>query len=431
MDDTMKAGVIGLGVEGKKATKSLLNHGWEVYATDLNTEIDLTDIGLDMEDFKSLIKDNKISSNYNNKLSIDLGFNNLEILDRCNTIVLSPSLWKSEIAKKFKSKKVLICDVLNKHKNIFTIGITGTNGKTTSSLMLKEILENSGKKVLIGGNGGGGFSGYCDLILEAEYGDYDIIIVEVCDMTLEFCDYNFNFDLMALTNIGNDHMDVHGSIDNYKNKLKKVFENKNIVVNEDDGFFEDYNKIAKKLIPYNESKLPLKLAGKFNRLNAGLSISIAEYLNINKEVIKNSLENFTPVDGRLKVFKLNNSTIYIGKTDNSDATKAVLDEKKFNTIFIGTAGRNENHRLAILDEVVNHDPGAIVLFPGLSSSFKPYFNRLNHFNYNGKILTAEDNNKIIDLIIDFSNKKNNIFVGGNGQEKIIELQRLLQHLSSS
>ena len=41
----MKAAVIGLGVEGKKAVNSLLKHGWEVYASDLNSNIDLSDLG--------------------------------------------------------------------------------------------------------------------------------------------------------------------------------------------------------------------------------------------------------------------------------------------------------------------------------------------------------------------------------------------------
>ena len=44
----MKAAVIGLGVEGKKAVNSLLKHGWEVYATDLNIDVDLSGLDLPM-----------------------------------------------------------------------------------------------------------------------------------------------------------------------------------------------------------------------------------------------------------------------------------------------------------------------------------------------------------------------------------------------
>ena len=46
----MKAAVIGLGVEGKKAVNSLLAHGWEVYATDLNINVDLEGLNLPVLD---------------------------------------------------------------------------------------------------------------------------------------------------------------------------------------------------------------------------------------------------------------------------------------------------------------------------------------------------------------------------------------------
>ena len=59
----MKAAVIGLGVEGKKAVTSLLNHGWEVYATDLNINVDLNGLNLpvlDMDMIDEYIKDDKV-----------------------------------------------------------------------------------------------------------------------------------------------------------------------------------------------------------------------------------------------------------------------------------------------------------------------------------------------------------------------------------
>ena len=144
----MKAAVIGLGVEGKKAVNSLLKHGWEVYATDLNIDVDLSGLDLPMLSM-NMIEDKETVSIVGDNITVDLGFTS---------------------------------DVITKHRDIFTIGITGTNGKTTTVHMLKNILEDAGKKVLVGGNGGGGFSGYYDLILEAQDGDYDILLVEVCDM---------------------------------------------------------------------------------------------------------------------------------------------------------------------------------------------------------------------------------------------------------
>lgn len=202
--------------------------------------------------------------------------------------------------------------------------------------MLKEILENSGKKVLVGGNAGGGFNGYCDVILEAENEDYDIILIEVCDMTLKYCNYCFDFDLVGLTNIGNDHMDIHRSIENYKNKILDFSKNKTIFLDKNLKYFSEFEEEISDLsniLSYDEYLGDLKVFGKFNRLNAGLAASIATYLGVDDKVIFNTLNNFKAIEGRLKIFKLNDSEIFIGKTDNSDAVKSLLDEEVFLCCF--------------------------------------------------------------------------------------------------
>ena len=127
--------------------------------------------------------------------------------------------------------------------------------------MIKDILENAGRKVLVGGNGGGGFSGYYDLILEASEGEYDILLVEVCDMTLDFCKYSFDFDMIGLTNIGNDHMDVHKTIANYKNSLVRFFTGKTIFTAYNQDFNTDFKDAAYKAIPYFVYQDELQLIG--------------------------------------------------------------------------------------------------------------------------------------------------------------------------
>lgn len=94
--------------------------------------------------------------------------------------------------------------------------------------MIKEILENAGLNVLIGGNAGGGFKGYTELILEAssESSNYDVMVVEVCDMTLDFCDQTFDFDVVVATNIGHDHLNFHKSIENYGKSVCKFLKGK-------------------------------------------------------------------------------------------------------------------------------------------------------------------------------------------------------------
>ena len=432
--ENMKAAIIGLGVEGKKALNSLLKNGWEVYATDLNINVNLDDLPISLSTVDISPQKDKISFKKEN-LSIDLGYNNQDTIESCDAVVLSPSIWGSKIAEHYRNTGKLLCDVKTKHRKLFSIAVTGTNGKTTTVSMIKEILENAGKKVLVGGNAGGGFEGYYDLVLEAENEDYDVLLVEVCDMTVGFCSYCFDFDLIALTNMGNDHMNVHGSMESYKNSLKGFFTNKTIFINENQEYKEEFEEVSKSTIEYSETDYDLNLFGKFNALNAGLSEEVANYINenhfkIEEDSIKNTLENFKPVKGRLEVLKLNDCEIYIRKSDNSDAIKPILDEVDFTAVFIGTPRHNESHRLDILNEVVNANPEAIILFPGLEDTLDQAKFRLNSLNYAGRVEIANNLDEIIGFIAEFSHEPA-ILIGGNGQENIIKIQDRLKQICDS
>lgn len=425
----MKAAVIGLGVEGKKAVNSLLRHGWEVYATDLNINVDLN--GLDLPNLSfDIIDENQTVSIVGDGVTLDLGFTNPYAIDQCDAIAISPSMFGGEFATKLLENSSLLSDTVNKHKDVFTIGITGTNGKTTTVHMLKEVLENAGKKVLVGGNGGGGFSGYYDLILEADEGEYDILLVEVCDMTLDFCKYCFDFDMIGLTNIGNDHMNVHKTIANYKNSLVRFFEGKTVFTAVNQDFNADFKEASAKNIHYFEYQDELKVFGKFNLLNAGLATAIARELKVPKDIIKSSLSEFNAVQGRLDVYKINDASVYVGKTDNSDALASILSEKDFYAIFIGTPRHNEIHRLDILDVAVKYNPEVIVLFPGLDDTLDMAIYRLNSLGYMGNIITVNSLDEIIALVAEYSHE-DAILIGGNGQDTIIDIQERIKLISEN
>ncbi|WP_405292971.1 Mur ligase family protein [Methanobrevibacter sp.] len=423
----MKAAVIGLGVEGKKAVNSLLKHGWEVYATDLNINVDLAGLNLPVLDM-NMIEDKQTVSIVGDNITVDLGFTNSYAIESCDAIAFSPSMYGGSFADKLLENGQLLSDVLDSHKDIFTIGITGTNGKTTTVHMLKRILEDAGKNVIVGGNGGGGFSGYYDLILEAQDGDYDILLVEVCDMTLDFANYCFDFDMVGLTNIGNDHMDVHKTIANYKNSLVRFFKDKTIFTAFDQDFNTDFKESSSKTIPYFAYQDELQLIGNFNLLNAGLATAIARELKIPKDIIKSSLGDFKAVEGRLDVYKINDADVYVGKTDNSDALASVLAEKDFYALFIGTPRHNEVHRLDILDVAVKYNPEVIVLFPGLDDTLDIAIYRLNSLGYMGNIITVNTLDQIIELVAEYSHEEA-ILIGGNGQDVIIEIQERIKQIS--
>ena len=406
----MKIAVIGLGVEGKKAVHSLLKNGYEVYASDLNN-----DIHIEVDEL----------------LDLDLGFHDLEKINESDAVLISPGLWNNDFAHKIRQNKKSLSEIIDEHKSIFTIGVTGTNGKTTTSFMIKAILEETGKKVLMGGNAGGGFEGYTDLILEASKEKYDVLLVEVCDMTMDFAADFFDFDLIIATNIGRDHLNFHKTLKNYQESLCRFIEGKSAILNKNDPYLANIGYCANTPIFFDFSDKKLRLFGRFNQSNAAAAEKVAEHLKIPENRIKSALEKFNTVDGRLKQINIQNASIVIGKTDNVDAVAAVFNEMTFDAVILGTPRKNEIYRLDILNEAVKHNPVFIGLFNGLDNTVDDCFQFVESKGYKGKIKIFDEIEEIVDFIIKFSYKYPNIFVGGNGQPKIIEIEKKLERKTSN
>lgn len=407
----MYIAVLGLGMEGKNAVYSLLDYGHQVYASDLDMNL--------KEEFNECY----------GELEIDLGKHDWKKINNADAIVVSPSLWKPSVLEKIVSKNKILSDALNKHRTIFTIGVTGTNGKTTTCLMIKDILEKSGYKVLIGGNAGGGFDGYTAIMLEASENDYDYLIVEVCDMTLDFCSYNFDFDLMVVTNLGYDHINVHGSIENYQEKLKEFLHNKKAILNLNDNRLTELKDYPIKTHYFDTYLGELELFGNFNRQNAAAAAKVGEILDISENIVKDSLSSFEPVSGRITEFEFGKFNIIIGKTDNVSALNAVLNEIKIDIAILGTPREHEYWRFDILKEITHHNPQLIGVFPGLGDTTEKAEKLLREEGYNGPIKIFNNQKEVIDFITGQNENYQNIFIGGNGQAKIMEIKKCFEEMA--
>ena len=131
------------------------------------------------------------------------------------------------------------------------IGLTGTNGKTTSTYLIKSILEGAGKKV---GLIGTVQNMVCDEIYPAQFttpGAYDLnsLFAKMVEAGCEYCVMEvssqglyqgrcsgLHFDIAVFTNLTQDHLDYHGTMENYKEAKKLLFKNcDNAVINIDDA----------------------------------------------------------------------------------------------------------------------------------------------------------------------------------------------------
>ncbi len=114
------------------------------------------------------------------------------------------------------------------------IAITGTNGKTTTTTLIGEILEGAGKKVFVGGNIGRPLIGYVDGKQEEEY-----VVIEVSSFQLQWIS-RFRPNIAILLNVTRDHVNYHGTFADYLRVKERIFENQTgedlAILNADDPF---------------------------------------------------------------------------------------------------------------------------------------------------------------------------------------------------
>lgn len=227
-------------------------------------------------------------------------------------------------------------------RGLIVIGITGTDGKTTTTNMIYQIIKAAGKKasmvstinaVIAGQSYDTGFhvTSPDPLMVQKfakearDHGD-EYLILEVTSHALDqFRFWGIKFDIGVITNITHDHLDYHGSWENYfQTKVKLIKNVKTAVLNQDEKHFDILaKKTSGKVISFgfsesadfNSVKFPLKMKmlGEYNLLNGLAAAAVAINLGIDRPIIKKTLENFSNLEGRMEEIK------------NSHGIKVIVD----------------------------------------------------------------------------------------------------------
>ena len=241
--------------------------------------------------------------------------------------------------------------------DVTLIGITGTNGKTTTTTLTYEIIKKSGKRVHLAGN-----IGYplCSFLDKLESGD--IIVMEVsCQQLANVKEFKPHIALM--TNLSEAHIDFFGSYEAYKEDKLKIFNNQTdldvaIVNIENDDVMNgisDINSNVKyfsskreingayfkddKLYYYDEfiiSRDEFLLKGNHNVENALAAIMIAKEVGVDNESIVSVLKTFTGVRHRLEFIDKVKGVSYYNDTEatNTKCTTIALSSFDKNVILI-------------------------------------------------------------------------------------------------
>lgn len=215
-------------------------------------------------------------------------------------------------------------------RKLRVIGVTGTDGKTTTVNMVYQILKEAGKKVsmistinavIAGKNYDTGFhvtspkppdiQKYLKMALD--HGD-EFMVLEVTSHALDQLRvWGVLFEIGVITNVTPEHLDYHKTFENYlKSKLKLIKNSKWAVVNHDDQqLIQAAKNLEKgKLVTFGLTKkadvnpvnfpLRLRLIGDYNLTNGLAAVVVANVLEIDQRIVRKSLENFEPLEGRME-----------------------------------------------------------------------------------------------------------------------------------
>ncbi len=278
----------------------------------------------------------KIRRKFNSKIATNLKIK----LENVDYIILSPgiSLKKTKYKKdltKFKSKIITDLDLLYIfNSKIKTIVITGTNGKSTTCKIVDHLLKKNEYKTLIGGNIG---TPVLDLNIKKNY----FIIIEASSFQLAYSKFICP-DYALLLNITNDHLDWHGSMENYMNSKFKIFslqrKNQYSIVNKKfKQKFRKKNLLGKLIIPkiksYKKLKSKIKnsyLSSNINDENMSHVLELSKLLKINEKSFTNSLDTFVGLPHRYEIFLKRKNFTFINdsKATSFQATKFALQNTK-------------------------------------------------------------------------------------------------------
>jgi UDP-N-acetylmuramoylalanine--D-glutamate ligase len=343
----------------------------------------LSDSGMIMNNYKDVLINNEIEWE-------DGGHTESEILN-ADLVVKSPGIPDYvSIVQKLKYATIPVLSEIEfaaLHTTANIIGITGSNGKTTTSMMVYHILKQAGLDVAMGGNIGESFA--------------EKVLTKTANYVLELSSFqldgikNFRPNIAVITNITPDHLDRYDyKFENYIASKFRIIMNQTsddyLLYDSDDEVITTYinsHQIQSTLVPFSLSKIvtngtyleqnniiiefnnrdtimpisSLALEGKHNVKNAMAAATVAHLMKIRKATIRESLEGFQGAEHRLEQVLTINKVKYVNdsKATNVNATYYALESMNVSTVWI-VGGVDKGNDYSSLFPFVNEKVKAII-----------------------------------------------------------------------
>ena len=344
---------------------------------------------------KSLIKEKYKLELVHHNIAFEEGTHTENLILNATEIIKSPGIPdKVGRVQKAKAKNIPVISEIEfagRHTKAKTICITGSNGKTTTTLLTYHILKKAGYNVGLGGNIGKSFA------YQVATENFDYYVLELSSFQLDGM-YNFKADVAVLLNITPDHLDRYEyKFENYVASKFRITQNLTkddaFVYCADDVVMEEFMKhthIEAELVPfsikktiegngaflqnneitlnYNNNPKPLimtleqlALAGKHNVYNSMAASMAARIVDIRKDIIRESLEDFVNVEHRLEFVASINGIEFINdsKATNVNSAWYALESMQKPTVWI-VGGQDKGNNYEELVDLVKEKVKAIV-----------------------------------------------------------------------
>ena len=374
----------------------------------------------------------------------------------------------------------------NPEKHIKTIGITGTNGKTSTTLILKDILEADGKKVIQVGTLGvipditnlnlslttPDSISLFQILHHAVKEEFDYAILEVSSHALSQNRVDsIAFDAVGFTNLSLDHLDYHKSLENYFNDKKRLFnlikDGNNPLVLSDSRYGEDICKDypnSKKISLKNDQadyfcktfsvnqdgitgtivsgncslEINSELKGRYNLENIILASSIALELGIQPSIVEKGINNCNYISGRHEnISKPGFPDIIVDYGHTPDAyvnmlssLKEIYPNKKIKVLF-GAGGNRDQSKRTEMAKAVEQFATECYVVPD-----NPRFENINDINndvvkgFSKDIYTVfDDREKGLLIALEHLDIDDILVIFGKGNEEFQEINGKKLHYS--
>ncbi|AOR22357.1 UDP-N-acetylmuramoyl-L-alanine--D-glutamate ligase [Clostridium taeniosporum] len=385
-----KVGVVGIGVSNIPLINFLVKLGAEVTAFDKKTEEELEEV----------------STEFKNKgVKLELGENYLDNLTGFEVVFKTPSMRiDSDALIKVKKEGAYITSEMEefvRYCKAKVYGITGSDGKTTTTTIISKILEQQGYKTWVGGNIG---TPLFDQIEEIK--EDDRVVLELSSFQL--MTMNLPIDIAICTNLAPNHLDMHKDMQEYIDAKKNIFLYQEptglLVINRENDITYGFESEAKGNVKEFSSKRELKdgsyykdgilyledkevckkedivIKGMHNVENY-LAAFIATKEDVSIENMKKVAESFSGVEHRCEFIRELNGVKYYNDSIASNPTRTLAGLKAFNKKVILIAGGYDKH----------------LEFTPLANDGYPYIKEL--------ILLGATKNKIKDVFIELEKSK--------------------------